>query len=470
MQSRLAAMLRHPPNKGVPILANSTAGLGSVFVAAGDKHLKPGGRIALVLPEALGFGVAWEKTRELLDTRYVVEMLIVSHDPERWNFSENTDLSEILLVARKRLQGEKTADAETICVNLWRNTTTIVDAMALADAIQKAEPALVDGKGLAHGVCSLNIGGVKRGEAVKILWTALLNKQWHPCALAQTDLVRAAHFLRLGKAYFPGVGIKGDVPLVPLGSIGVLGPDRRDIKDGFREVDTPTAYAALWSHDAAKMTTIETSANKYLEPLNAALAGRKLKPVSHLWPKAGRLMLAESLWPVTQRVVAVRLQEEALSNVWWSLHLNDSSEVAEKALVLWLNSTLGLILLLSHRVPTRGPWMHFKKKHFEQIPVLDVSKLSPQQAQALADTYDQIARSALQPLPHMAQDAVRAQIDAAIADALGLPALDGLRKTLAREPIVSGEPLYPVTKTPPPTGKGKKRQQSEATAQPVMNL
>src|SRR5581483_2162675 len=88
MQSKLAAMIKRTQREGGPIQASSTAGLGSVFVAVGDRRLKPGGRMALVLPEALGFGVAWEKTRQLLSQRYVVELLIVSHDPERWNFSE----------------------------------------------------------------------------------------------------------------------------------------------------------------------------------------------------------------------------------------------------------------------------------------------------------------------------------------------------------------------------------------------
>jgi hypothetical protein len=44
--------------------ANITAGLGSVFVAVADRYIKPGGRIALVLPKALLSGVAWEPTRK----------------------------------------------------------------------------------------------------------------------------------------------------------------------------------------------------------------------------------------------------------------------------------------------------------------------------------------------------------------------------------------------------------------------
>jgi hypothetical protein len=81
--------------------ASSTAGLGSVFTAVADRHIKEGGRIALVLPAAVATGVAWEKTRDLFNHGYVLETVVASHDSQRWNFSENTDLSEILFNCAK---------------------------------------------------------------------------------------------------------------------------------------------------------------------------------------------------------------------------------------------------------------------------------------------------------------------------------------------------------------------------------
>jgi hypothetical protein len=48
------------------LAASSTAGLGSVFSAVADKHVKDGGRLALVLPAAVMTGVAWNKTRNLI--------------------------------------------------------------------------------------------------------------------------------------------------------------------------------------------------------------------------------------------------------------------------------------------------------------------------------------------------------------------------------------------------------------------
>jgi hypothetical protein len=84
MQHKLADILRKPH-----VLASSTAGLGSVFVAVADRYVKPGGRIALVLPKALLSGVAWGKTRELINRKYRLDYIIASQDPEHWNFREH---------------------------------------------------------------------------------------------------------------------------------------------------------------------------------------------------------------------------------------------------------------------------------------------------------------------------------------------------------------------------------------------
>ena len=59
MQRELARLLRAPN-----VHASSTAGLGSVFVAAADRYLRDGGRMALVLPKALLSAVAWQETRQ----------------------------------------------------------------------------------------------------------------------------------------------------------------------------------------------------------------------------------------------------------------------------------------------------------------------------------------------------------------------------------------------------------------------
>lgn len=83
--------------------------------------------------------------------------------------------------------------------------------------------------------------------------------------------------------------------------------------------------------------------------------------------------------------------------------------------------------------------MQFKKPILAALPVLDIRALSQDQLTTLAAAYDRVCQSELQPLPRMAHDDVRAEIDRAIAEALNLPDFSVLRTMLAREPVVCME-------------------------------
>jgi hypothetical protein len=148
-------------------------------------------------------------------------------------------------------------------------------------------------------------------------------------------------------------------------------------------------------------------------------------------------MIAERSWLNTQRAFAVRVPQLSLSNVWWPLRLNDTREDVEKALVLWFASTLGILTMIAHRVPTRGGWVQFKKPTLQQMPVLNVTALTNKQISDLAASYDALAKEELCTFPYLADDPVRAQIDDAVAKTLSLPHLGVLRNELAFEPVIT---------------------------------
>jgi hypothetical protein len=202
--------------------ASIIAGLGSVFVAVADRYIKPGGRIALVLPKALISGVAWEPTRELLGSKYRLEYLVASHDPLQWNFSESTDLSEVLLVARKENPKAPEPARATVALNLWRNPATNFDALAVCQALKtRTAPHIASGQ----GALEVFVGHERFGEAIGYPWEEL--KAWGswimPCAFAQSELLRVAYHLLRGQLYLPGHGQMGEVALCPLKNFATLG-------------------------------------------------------------------------------------------------------------------------------------------------------------------------------------------------------------------------------------------------------
>jgi hypothetical protein len=424
------------------VLANATAGLGSVFIAVGDRHIRPQGYLGLVIPAAITTGVAWEKTRRLIDSRYELQVIVSSHDASRWSFSENTDLSEVLLIARKRRPDSAADTTHTTFVNLWVNPDTSANALATAEAIARTRPASIGSiEQPEDGIAPLLIGRRKVGETLSIATAELRGEPWIGAAFAQTDLIRSMWYLRKGGLRLPGSRALYRVPVCKLNQIAVLGPDRRDINDGFSLSDVATPYPAFWGHHADRVTAISVEPNRWLSPLAEARRGRRLRSVSLLWRRAGRIMLAERMRLNTQRLTALMMIEPGLSNVWWPTRLLEDDIRKDKALALWLNSTLGLLSLVGHRVPTEGPWVQFKKPVLEDLPVIDVRALSNRALDQIAEAFDAIANEALQPIPQLAHDPTRQMIDGVIRHVLNLPDLMPLGVLLSQEPIISNLPL-----------------------------
>ncbi|MBW1947445.1 MAG: hypothetical protein JRI33_05840 [Deltaproteobacteria bacterium] len=435
-RSKMQTSLKNLVRK-LRVQTNITAGLAAVFVALADRYLKTGGRLALVLPKALLSGVAWEPTRTLFRNKYALEYIVASHDPERWNFSESTNLSEVLIVAKK-VNNSQEAGQTLQCLNLWRNPASAFDALSIYYSLIRGPEPLEFPQG--QGSLELFLGREKMAEVLSFNWEQI--KNWHiwllPCAFAQSDLIRAAHYLFQGQLWLPGFGVRGRVPLAPLHTFGSLGPDGRDIHDGFRLSRSQTAYAAFWGTDTQSIKTLFQKPNAYLSPLNRAKKGRPLRRVEDLWPLAGRILLGARLRLNTRRIWAIRLNSPVLSNVWWPLSLKTEfcRDFFEKSLSIWCNSTLALLSLLSVRQETEGAWVQFKKPILLKLPVLDLASLSEDQLKILSEAFDEVAEIPLLTFPEMAADPVRARIDTAVAEALGLPDFSILRQLLAREPVV----------------------------------
>ena len=432
MQKRLSAIL-----KTHSIDASSTAGLGPVFVAVAHRAVKEGGRQALVLPRSLVSGVAWAPTRRLLSSHYHVETVISSHDPERWNFSENTSLSESLTIARKDSHIQE--GALTAWVNLWRNPRSMVEAAALADCIARMTPAALDGP----GVTEIRPDGRTWGEIFTTPTERLSEGIWHYHAFAQTELVRVASRLQQGELWIPPSVTTHPIKLRPLGELGAIGPDRRDIHDGFVRTPATTPYSAVWGGDSEAHQTLTASVDAHLQPRATAAAGRPLRPLALLWPRAGTLLLSERLRINTRRIIAAHVSKPVLSNVWWPVRVNQDRDLRRsRTLALWLNSTLGILLALWFREETEGAWIALKKPILEMLPVPDLDNFSDESLSSLAASFDALALVELRPIPELVTDPGRRQIDDAISLAFGLPDLGPLRTILAREPILSQESLF----------------------------
>jgi len=415
--------------------ASLTPGIGTVFVALADRVVSNDGILSFVLPKTLLSGSDWSKTRNIID-EYNLRYVISSHEAENWNFSEDTDLSETLVIADAESEEEG-----TFYINLWEQPDAYVESLSLSNLIANSDEADLEGRGVAE----LKSDGRKFGEIIKacpqeedIPWVL-------PAAFAQTELSRVAYNLYNGSLYVPGQGEIDDIPMTNLGNRAILGPDGRDVYDGFDTTDSPTAYEAIWGMDSEEANNLTQDTNQYLSPLSEAKPGRPLRDADTLWGRAGSLMLPKELRLNTNSVAGVTLPDKALSNVWWPTRWNGDDEEEnrnmERRLALWLNSTLGLVSMLGQRQDTEGPFVKFPKAWWESTDVLDLDSLEEDELDKLDNLWDEISDEEFKSFPEIADDETREKIDNIFEDILDLDNTDTIREFLGREPVVTDESI-----------------------------
>lgn len=418
---------------------SATAGLGALFVPLAEKHVKPGGRIAFVLPIAVATGEAWSAIRKRIADRFHLELVITSHDSERPNFSENTDLSELLFIAR-RLQPKEKAGVSTY-INLWRNPRSIHEALDHAARISVEIAAIAGKVGQARIINSASgiLGEVTTLPAPKDA------DNWTGAIFAQSHLMQAHWALDIKhEVKLPGEKTAHPLTLCRLDQLGSLGYDARDIFDAFAVDKTATTwspYPGFWNHDADSVRTIAQKPNATLLARTEALPTRKLKDATAVWSKAGKILLVSRLRTNTHRVIAIGHPKKVLGNTWWGFDDSALNEDQRKALLLWFNSTLGILSYFGRRAITEGAWMQMKKPAWSSMPVLDVRELTKPKLSALAKAYDDLAKQELAPIAQLDTDKVRQAIDTALGKALALPDLGSIRVLLSREPGLSAHDI-----------------------------
>jgi hypothetical protein len=418
---------------------SATAGLGAVFVSLADKHVRPGGRIAFVLPITLATGEAWSGTRKLIAANYHLEIVVTSHDVERLNFSENTELSELLFIAR-RLEKNEVAGA-TAYVNLRRNPRSIHEALDVAARIAKAIKEVGGKEGESKLIRSANS---LLGE-VTALPSPISSTNWTGALFAQSFLMRVHWALNAkSELHLPGDTKAFKLKLCFLDELGTLGCDARDIFDAFsvdRDASEWSPHLGFWDHDAQKVTRISQKPNATLFARTEPIPGRNLKPANAVWEKSGKILLVSRLRTNTHRVIATGFSKRVLGNTWWGFDDSDLSSEQRKSLLLWLNGTLSILSYFGRRAITQGAWMQMKKPAWSSMPVLNVRQLSKENLRVLSDAYDRLAGKDLRPIAQLDVDPVRRQIDDILCSVLQLPDLSAIRTLLAREPGLTAKEM-----------------------------
>ena len=437
--SRRLVKIRKPSMAG-----HGNAGLASNFIDLAHAKIKDsGGVLALVLPASFLQGEAWVAARRLLDKHYkdVVIVTIATTGATDCAFSADTGMAEVLVVATRKGDAEK-ADGATLFVNLQRRPQTILEAVTVARAVQRI-PADLSVGAIAIGT------GERAGCSIRGTLS-----DTGSAGLREPGVARTARGLTQGELLLPRQQVSASIPVAELGALGNRGLLDRDINGtevtranlprgpfdivGLQPVDVPT-WPALWSHDAAREMQMVQMPDK---------AGQ-VRPgcedrATDVWQRtASRLHFTRDFRINSQPLAACLTPEPSIGGRAWPNFLC-TDQRWETPLVLWANTTLGLICFwwIGSRQQLGRAAITLSK--LPALTVLDPRSLSATQLDRADDIFEEFRLRELLPANEAWRDETRQALDRAVLiDLLGiseeaLEPLALLRRQWCAEPSVHG--------------------------------
>lgn len=445
--------------------AHGNAGEASIFLVLADRKVKEGGVLALVMPFSLMLGDSWSESRKLLAKNYkdLVLVSIAGTRDREMSFSADTDMGECLVVGRK----EKGGSARATFVVLKKRPIYTIEGAGAAQQIRRliSESKLHRLEDGPLGGTPLYFGEEVIGHAINAP-LATSGAGWNVARIEDLSLAQSAYQLAEEKRiWLPRMRESEaiNLPITTVSAIGKIGPYDLDISGdtasgeirgpfdiqelgGTRKAPT---YPVLWSHDADRERTMLFEADCEGCPRhgrNSAEQALIARKTAAIWETASHCHFNRDFRFNSQSTgMQVTRRRTIGGRAWLSIRL--ASEAHEKALVVWANTSLGMLLHWWHANKQQAGRGSIGKSMLLSLPVLNVMALTSNQLTAAENLFDQMCNRDLLPLNEIDRDSVRCDLDSEFAvNVLKLPKaiieLDGplysLREKLAQEPSIRG--------------------------------
>lgn len=428
---------------------HGNAGIASAFAALGDRKLKPGGILALVLPLSAASGLSWQGFRRMLADDYTdATVLSVAANGREMSFSSDTGMAECLVVACKRDSANNQPDSRAQFTSLHYRPHGIAQSAAIAQSIISSGGVrgIEDGP---YGGTQLTVGDDVSGTVLEAPLSGD-GVNWGSVRMLDYALAQTAHALAKGQLWLPAQAAALDLPVAALGGVGKLGLVHRDItgpppRGPFTQIEpSPTStYPALWNHDASKETLMVCEPDSQLQ----VRQGMESKAVD-VWATASRAHVNLDFRFNSQPLTAAFTEHETIGGRAWPNVIFDDKGF-DCAFALWSNSTLGLLSYWWHssrQQPGRGI---VTIRAAESLPVLDFRSLTDGQLGTAQAVFEEFRDKELQPAYLADVDENRALLDRrVVCDLLGFD--DGIYRAVrflaakwCAEPSVHGGKARP---------------------------
>ena len=430
------------------------AGQGTEFFDLAHIKVKPGGVVAFVLPAAFAVGTSWRKMRELIAQDYENVCVISSSakKEEDRSFSSNTGMGEVLLVATRRNEpaDDSAPEEKWRWVNLRTSPKTTLEALALADDVGSQ-----GGDGVSRG----KLGEQKWGFSMpyppstscRSLGVPLMMRDPYitPELLQLTDLRQPRLNLPRKDRFIP-------LPITHLKNLGTTGHGHSSIQRSKRDHRRPfnlqdprdgkTPFPVLWGHKNTNETRLIVYPDRYGQP-RPGKEGR----ASELWEEATRLHFNITFRFTSQPLAACLTPEPVLGGRSWPsflLHPPDSSNAEGEweegiyPIVLWMNTTLGLMSCYITSDRTQAGRSTNTISRLPELPVLDVRQLSEDQLSLSKTIFNRFPGREFLPANQSHEDQARRDLDQAVLTELleldedVLDQVGFLREQWCNEPLI----------------------------------
>ena len=444
-------------------IAHGNAGEASVFLALADRKLAKDGMLAMVMPVTLLTGSSWEKCRVRLAESYesLILISIAGRGNEPLSFSADTGMGECLVIGKRN--GKRQSRATFVVLD--ESPTVPIYSIKVAEQIRrlmrdKALRQLEDGP---SGGSAIYFGGDIVAQAID---APLPNSgSWKLARIADFSLAQSAYQLSsLKKIWLPTQHSSDsiNVQMTTVADIGKTGPYHLDVSKRYSngiirgpfevrslQANVVPTYPILWAHDADRERTMQFEADREGIPFRAdSRAGQSVveNKVTQVFQTASHCHSNLDFRFNSQSTAMQFTKRKTIGGTAWiSIQLPTTEH--EKALVLWGNTLLALLMFWWHsskQQPGRG---RLAKTTLDTLPILDVTALDTDQLARAAQIFDETCQLPLKPLHELDIDENRKLLDRRFyGEVLGLPdailadggPLDILRQKLCREPSIRG--------------------------------
>lgn len=389
---------------------------GPAFIIMSKKLVKDTGCVATVFPASFLRAPSVKNLREFILKVFWIDTIVISHDPARIYFSENTHISEILMIMRPKIKNVVPPPSRII--HIAKNPTTSSDAALMAYEIRS--PHITDGQ------------------------------NWHqddiPQKYVQLDDFAGVNFYSsILTSKFRDLKSSKFFKVETIGNVAEVGYQGRTVSMYFEITNKPKrdSQKTIWYHKTRGPYAVQKMSVEPIVPIVSKSAKNLKSAVFRYNEKKGNLLLPERLRLNRSSLVALRSDTKVLGGSAWTpvflkneyaLSHNITDNLWSKAMAVWFNSTLGMFSVFAMSIMFE---LNYAK--FAEFDNFIIPKLNTKQICALGRIFDKYHTSSLQKFSTKI-DPIREMIDRSLCKILKIDysVITIIRNELVNEPMLTG--------------------------------